>query len=856
MMEMHIPQLAFMPAAESTENVFKSNGTINDDAFGQLLGAIEKLSPLHQLKLFSSHPEPVLPIQEKREGAISPFENPSGIIREIMRGNGLNYVLSKTDAEETKAVTNDSLADAVGGEALSGQEEDPHHPDSTVLTGKGTDSAAIQPDSGSNVPLSGGALDLDEANIMLESNSTEIDPEKLLKHLESFSRSNATEKDLEKAIHFLAQYLNPQRRFEDRNSMDQKNSHPDIDRQSLIKAIKRFLKDDAKLERFTDKLSGNEELKQDWEQIYAVFQKISEPSQHIAPGLTPGVKSQVDSGENSGVNAPNIIEGESGADMKPYKGDEVRPMMSKPDQDKNFPEKSKKTDADTDSKPDAGIKNIAAYYEAEKSIPIDTDTDDLNHPSIHNEKKQTPAINKSEVENTMSYTGIPDSGMKSFGNSGNEANSPSLSTYEQKLNDPVKTVQEGAETENDLLQQNGKDGEKTIVPEDALPGDLSEGAQPPTDAFRRDGGHVGDHTIGLNSDRSVGRTPAAEEHKPDFVNPTDAPEDNASVFRKTFTLEDAGSTVQGRIPATEDSMPDQKPDQRENKVAFEKQNSVNHPESSRSSGSGQTGMQKDYNRLADPVEVINSGMDASKKDSGKPDMTGNANESQTGFKTPDFPESSDDTEKIHVRESVRSLEEGSTNKIPSDGNNNPAPHSDTNTGSMESFDRFGQSIRTDHKNSPQPATSPASANTSTADEKSVMDQVINKAILELGNGKSELKIHITPENLGNIKIEVITDHQATHARITAESMEVKEIIERHIDQLKTDLNKNGFEIEGIEVSVEQHAGSDRSGTREGYAKHVRNWEQFSRQANFMNKKDMEGPGTGRRMKETAIDYYA
>ncbi|MCG2752509.1 MAG: flagellar hook-length control protein FliK [Desulfobacteraceae bacterium] len=141
--------------------------------------------------------------------------------------------------------------------------------------------------------------------------------------------------------------------------------------------------------------------------------------------------------------------------------------------------------------------------------------------------------------------------------------------------------------------------------------------------------------------------------------------------------------------------------------------------------------------------------------------------------------------------------------------------------------------------------------------KAVVDQIIKKAVLELSHNKSELKIHIKPEMLGSIKIHVINENQQIHAKITAETQMVKEIIEQNLDQLKTGLSKNGMEFDKIDVTVGQQNNYEGSGTREGYGKQIRYFEKTPHNNNFeKDSAEQRDKDLVKRIKETKVDYYA
>jgi flagellar hook-length control protein FliK len=88
-----------------------------------------------------------------------------------------------------------------------------------------------------------------------------------------------------------------------------------------------------------------------------------------------------------------------------------------------------------------------------------------------------------------------------------------------------------------------------------------------------------------------------------------------------------------------------------------------------------------------------------------------------------------------------------------------------------------------------------------------LDQIVQKAVLHLKNGRNEVQINLKPDFLGNLRMQIITDSQQVTVRILAEFPMVKDLIENNIQQLKSDLQNCGLEIDELEVSVEH--GSDR-----------------------------------------------
>jgi flagellar hook-length control protein FliK len=144
-------------------------------------------------------------------------------------------------------------------------------------------------------------------------------------------------------------------------------------------------------------------------------------------------------------------------------------------------------------------------------------------------------------------------------------------------------------------------------------------------------------------------------------------------------------------------------------------------------------------------------------------------------------------------------------------------------------------------------------------DKNLLGQIVNKAVLELGKDKSEMKIDIKPENLGAVKIQVVSENQQIHAKITTENLAVKEIIEQNIEQLKQDLTKGGLEVDvvEVEVSVDQERNPGGQESREEYARQLRNMARFRRNDLKLPAHNSDSSGTGAQGNADAgVDYYA
>jgi hypothetical protein len=85
-----------------------------------------------------------------------------------------------------------------------------------------------------------------------------------------------------------------------------------------------------------------------------------------------------------------------------------------------------------------------------------------------------------------------------------------------------------------------------------------------------------------------------------------------------------------------------------------------------------------------------------------------------------------------------------------------------------------------------------------------LNQIVQKAVLHLKNGQNEVRMNLKPDFLGQIRMQIITDSQQVTVRIITEFPMVKELIENNVQQLKSDLQNHGLEIDELEVSVSQN----------------------------------------------------
>jgi len=83
----------------------------------------------------------------------------------------------------------------------------------------------------------------------------------------------------------------------------------------------------------------------------------------------------------------------------------------------------------------------------------------------------------------------------------------------------------------------------------------------------------------------------------------------------------------------------------------------------------------------------------------------------------------------------------------------------------------------------------------------LLQQVTEKTVFHLKNGRVEAHIDLKPESLGHLRLHVATDNGQVTLKIMTESGWVRDIIESNISQLKSELQQHNLQIDRLDVSV-------------------------------------------------------
>jgi flagellar hook-length control protein FliK len=151
--------------------------------------------------------------------------------------------------------------------------------------------------------------------------------------------------------------------------------------------------------------------------------------------------------------------------------------------------------------------------------------------------------------------------------------------------------------------------------------------------------------------------------------------------------------------------------------------------------------------------------------------------------------------------------------------------------------------------------------TSEATPRSLMSQTLNqivqKAVLSLHNGQHEVQLHLKPDFLGHIRMQIVSEGQQVAIKMVAEFPFVKDMLESNLHQLKSDLQAQGLDIDELEVSIayDSRAEGDLHQNAEAAKR------QSLKNGTDSDDGSSEEPGQtqsrdGGPVTETTIDYFA
>lgn len=87
-------------------------------------------------------------------------------------------------------------------------------------------------------------------------------------------------------------------------------------------------------------------------------------------------------------------------------------------------------------------------------------------------------------------------------------------------------------------------------------------------------------------------------------------------------------------------------------------------------------------------------------------------------------------------------------------------------------------------------------------QENIMEQIFQKIRLTTHGDRSEIKLSLTPPELGSVKIHLTEEHDEIRAKIFVENAEVKAAIENNAHHFKESVASGGIEIHKLEVHIQ------------------------------------------------------
>lgn len=136
-----------------------------------------------------------------------------------------------------------------------------------------------------------------------------------------------------------------------------------------------------------------------------------------------------------------------------------------------------------------------------------------------------------------------------------------------------------------------------------------------------------------------------------------------------------------------------------------------------------------------------------------------------------------------------------------------------------------------------------------------LDQIVKRAVIYMKSGQHEARIDLKPDFLGHVRMQVTTENHQVTVKILTEFPVVKDMIENNIQQLKSDLQQQGLNVDKLEVSVSNDSDKYQNSRREAAMAKDR-----LRNIGLKNPEIETGKSSGSSSLKTAgesvVDYFA
>jgi hypothetical protein len=95
-------------------------------------------------------------------------------------------------------------------------------------------------------------------------------------------------------------------------------------------------------------------------------------------------------------------------------------------------------------------------------------------------------------------------------------------------------------------------------------------------------------------------------------------------------------------------------------------------------------------------------------------------------------------------------------------------------------------------------------------EQEVLQQVFGQLAPRNLSGPQRLTLRLNPEELGEVRLELIVDKETVRAHLQAQSQQVQEVLEKHLPRLREAFEQQGLKLQELQVSVDAGRDGGRS----------------------------------------------
>lgn len=130
---------------------------------------------------------------------------------------------------------------------------------------------------------------------------------------------------------------------------------------------------------------------------------------------------------------------------------------------------------------------------------------------------------------------------------------------------------------------------------------------------------------------------------------------------------------------------------------------------------------------------------------------------------------------------------------------------------------------------------------------SMYSQVDSFIKMNFNSETREMKMRLTPDDLGEVEVKINIDKNIMIAEFTVESQRVKEVLESRFNELKNNLNEKGIDVSQINVSISNGDNGNRQEQR--FA-----WDEMQEMRKVNSSNRVENRDYSK-INEAAVSYY-